>query len=319
MKINYNVQGKERKTLVNIIAEAIDETAVYEKAPTYAFTIGAFTVTREGAVECDDETVHEDEINAVIAALEEAGYEGEDGEDLPDNAEEENEGEDSPQAEDEGENGADLGETEAVIPQGEDGVLTISYPLGGFTPESLENLNKMVKSKEPLIKKALGVDELPIQVGEDEIGFPWFKLGIEQSDMLAYAQFIERLCKTALAKKRVTATAPDSFENPRFSCRVWLISLGLVGVDYALCRKLLMQNLEGNSGFRYEDKQPRNPRGGERVQKEVLSIRLTLDVLEKVAELASQSGMSRNAFIESIVGEYVQGETSADDTDGGEE
>jgi predicted transcriptional regulator len=46
----------------------------------------------------------------------------------------------------------------------------------------------------------------------------------------------------------------------------------------------------------------------------VLSIRLTPDVLEKVVELASQSRMSRNAFIESIVGEYVQGETSADET-----
>jgi len=49
-----------------------------------------------------------------------------------------------------------------------------------------------------------------------------------------------------------------------------------------------MNPLSGNSGFRYEDKQPRNPRSGERAQKEVLSIRLTPDVLEKVAELCGK-------------------------------
>ncbi|MCL1881197.1 MAG: ribbon-helix-helix domain-containing protein [Oscillospiraceae bacterium] len=42
----------------------------------------------------------------------------------------------------------------------------------------------------------------------------------------------------------------------------------------------------------------------------MLSIRLTPDVLGKVEELASQSGMTRNAFIESIVGEYAERETA---------
>ena len=128
-----------------------------------------------------------------------------------------------------------------------------------------------------------------------------------------------------MAKKRVTATAPDEFDNERFSMRVWMISLGMKGAEFAEIRRILMNPLSGNSGFRYEDKQSRNPRSGERVQKEVLSIRLTPDVLEKVAELASQSGMSRNAFIESIVGEYAQteteevGETAAEGEEQGDE
>ena len=58
MKINYNVQGKERKALVNIIAETINDEAEYQKAPTYSYIIGNFTVTRDGAVECDDETAN---------------------------------------------------------------------------------------------------------------------------------------------------------------------------------------------------------------------------------------------------------------------
>ena len=46
------------------------------------------------------------------------------------------------------------------------------------------------------------------------------------------------------------------------------------------------------------------------MQKEVLSIRLTPEVLGKVEELASQSEMTRNAFIESVVGEYAERETA---------
>ena len=108
MKINYNVQGKERKTLVNTIAETVNETAVYEKAPTYAYTIGTYRIDRNGTLEFDVSEVSQDEINAVVEALEEAGFEGEQGEDLPDNAETEDEGDDSPQTEEERENGADL-------------------------------------------------------------------------------------------------------------------------------------------------------------------------------------------------------------------
>jgi len=49
------------------------------------------------------------------------------------------------------------------------------------------------------------------------------------------------------------------------------------------------------------------------VQKEVVSVRFTAEILEKLAELASQSNMSRNQLIESVVCEYVQ--TELPDTD----
>jgi predicted transcriptional regulator len=42
------------------------------------------------------------------------------------------------------------------------------------------------------------------------------------------------------------------------------------------------------------------------VQKEVVSVRFTPEMLEKLAEVASQSNMSRNQVIESVVCEYVQ-------------
>lgn len=130
--------------------------------------------------------------------------------------------------------------------------LAIGFPLEGFTDEGIENLRLMIAAKEPLIKKALGVDDLPIEVGEIELSFPWFRAGLASEEVYAFAQFITQLCKTAKTKKRVTAKAPEGdFENERFTMRVWAIGLGMVGEDFKLARKLLMKNLSGNAAWRY--------------------------------------------------------------------
>ena len=266
MNYAYNVSGKDRKKLVNIIAETISETANYANAPTYNFHIGEFTVTREGILEVGN--VDEEQINSVIAALNEAGFDYENSD-----------------------------------------IISISYPLEGFSDEALQNLEKLIASKATLIKKALEIDELPIEVSENEIAFPWFKV---DENTHAYSQFISQLCKTSKSKKRVTATAPESFENEKFTMRVWLIGLGLVGKEYSVCRKLLMQNLSGNSSWRFTEPQngESKPRR-ERVHKEVVSVRFTPEILEQLAELAKHSNMSRNQLIESVVCEYVQAEFTA--------
>ena len=122
----------------------------------------------------------------------------------------------------------------------------ISYPIDDFTPTTLENLHKMVAAKAPLIQMALGVEELPIETGDSEIAFPWFQDGIAHEEAHIDNQFIALLCKTALEKKLVSARERN-FPNPRFSFRVWLISLGMVGAEYKAARKLLLAHLPGNS------------------------------------------------------------------------
>lgn len=130
--------------------------------------------------------------------------------------------------------------------------VVIEYPLDGFTPESLDNLTKMVLAKEALLKKALDADDLPIQILEDRICFSWFKLTEDNGEIAAYSQFIAALCETAKEKKRVTAKAQEAFENEKFALRVWLIGLGLIGKEYGAARKLLVNNrLSGNSSWRY--------------------------------------------------------------------
>ena len=126
--------------------------------------------------------------------------------------------------------------------------LEIGYPLEGLTDEMLVNIRKMVEAKAPLIKLALGVEELPIETGDTEITFPWFRAGLSSEETFAYAQFVTQLCKTAKEKKRINAQERE-FPNPRFSFRVWLISLGMVGDAFKAARKILMKSLPGNAAW----------------------------------------------------------------------
>jgi hypothetical protein len=125
---------------------------------------------------------------------------------------------------------------------------SIGYPLEGFTPETIDVLCKMVQAKEALIKKALEIEALPIQVGTDEIVFPWLRPGLKSEETFAYAQFITALCKTAKTKKRAQAET-KAVANEKFRMRIFCVSLGMVGPEFALARKLLGKNLSGNSAW----------------------------------------------------------------------
>ena len=129
--------------------------------------------------------------------------------------------------------------------------ISIELPMKGFTPESLDNLCKLAASKGTLIKKALGVEELPIQVLEDKIVFPWINAGTDSEHITAYTQFLTCLAESAKTKKRVIAKSQESYENEKYAMRVWLLGLGLIGSEFALARKLLMANLGGNGSWRY--------------------------------------------------------------------
>jgi hypothetical protein len=128
-----------------------------------------------------------------------------------------------------------------------DGVC-IEYPRAGMTDETIENLRRMVAAKAPLIKMALGVDELPIEVLPDRLAFDWFSTQNDNGQIDCWAQFIACLCRTAAAKKRVTAQERE-FVNPRYQMRCFCLSLGMIGNEYAATRRLLIAPLSGNSGW----------------------------------------------------------------------
>ena len=72
--------------------------------------------------------------------------------------------------------------------------LTIEMPLSFMTDEGIANLEKLIASKAELIKKALGIDALPVERTESTLKFPWFRFSAESDEVAAYSRFIGALC-----------------------------------------------------------------------------------------------------------------------------
>jgi hypothetical protein len=127
--------------------------------------------------------------------------------------------------------------------------LTIEMPKEGFTEAAIANLERLVKSKETLIKKALGADRLPIEQTEDRLRFPWFSGSLTAAEVNAYARFIGALCAMAKNQHRVTATEKPT-DNEKYAFRCFLLRLGFIGPEYKEERKVLLSKLTGSSAFR---------------------------------------------------------------------
>lgn len=233
MKLNFNVTGNERKMLVKAMGEILEVKPKYLGMPSAAYEVGDFMVDRNGTVSFDD-TLSEEKIENLLERLADkriaAGGSG-------------------------GIRECWLAAREKELQQSNsdadtdiDG-LTIEMPRDGFTDIAIDNLEKMVMSKAALIKKSLGADELPIEVTDDKIRFPWFHPQGDEAQVRAYTKFIAALCSTAKEQKRVTAKEKP-VDNEKYAFRCFLLRLGFIGADYKADRKILLHNLSGNGSFK---------------------------------------------------------------------
>ena len=232
MEIRFHVTGTRRKELVGIISEVIGMKAVYQFMPTCAYVIDNLTIDKEGTLIADERT-DLDTIRKVLEAVEAAGIKAES---IPEELLEQPAAEDATPVGDE------------ALKEESDG-LVVSMPLDGFTEGSIENLRRLVDSKQRLIKKALGTDSLPIEVTDDRISFPWFHGTLTPDSTQAYIHFITSLCAMAKEAKRVTATDKPT-DNEKYAFRCFLLRLGFIGPEYKTERKILLKNLTGSSAFK---------------------------------------------------------------------
>ena len=226
MEIRYNVTGAKRKELVKVIADATGARAEYKFMPTCNYEIDYFTVTKDGTLLFDDRADSE-EVEQVLETIAAAGFECEahDGEKLP--TEEESKAIDT-------------------APQNKTVGLMVEIPLDKV---AVGNLTKLLDAKGGLIKKALGVDTLPIEIQEDRVAFPWFPELPDADSVKAYTHFISALCEMSRNAKRVTATEKP-VENEKYAFRCFLLRLGFIGSEYKAERKILLKNLTGSSAFK---------------------------------------------------------------------
>ena len=127
--------------------------------------------------------------------------------------------------------------------------ICISMPRAIFTDANLANLHSIVDAKGALIRKALGVQDLPIEVSEHKVSFPWFPGEPTPEEIIAYNNFICKLCDMARNQKRISAKEKE-VDNEKYAFRCFLLRLGFIGDEFKTDRKILLRNLSGSTAFK---------------------------------------------------------------------
>jgi len=219
MRISYNTTDIEadslinRKDLAHAMETELQTTLKYLGAPTFAYEIGEYSIDKDGMVVGPDNAGLIDNLHE-LHSIKAVG----------------------------------VVYDKLLLETPNNDILTIEVPLDGFTPEKLDNLFKLVNAKAPLLKAAFGTDELPIKQTPDTLLFPWFN-NADELHTRAYSTFVSLLCKTSIEKKRVNSKEKETNDNPKHAMRCFLLSLGMIGTEYKVCRKILLSKLDGNSSW----------------------------------------------------------------------
>lgn len=231
MEIQFNVTGSERKALVIVISEITGVKPKYKGMPSMAYEIDYFTVDKNGTLSFDDKAdsnVSQSEPSEIKKMLEMLAHKGFTAE-------------------------QSINPTPSKqTPHSEDLGLCVAMPREYFIADSLENLKKLVQSKASLIKKALGVDNLPIEIDEEKVSFPWFSPQGDAALVRAYTHFVYALCEMARNQKRVNSSEKE-VENEKYAFRCFLLRLGFIGAEYKGERKILLRNFTGSSAYKSKE------------------------------------------------------------------
>jgi len=229
--IRLTLNGRKRKEAADYVGKALGVTPVYQKAPSYAYAIGTAIIDRDGNLSFAEEA-NEETRNTILSALIAASFVAEPAEKLA----------------------TSPAKPKAPVPEH----LCIKMSLDGFTPEKLDNLCKLVASKQTLLQKTIGAEALPVALGKKTIDFPWFKVDATPEEIAAYTQLVKALCDMAKQQQRILAT-DKPVENEKYAFRCFLLRLGFIGEEYAETRKILLQNLSGNGSHKNGAGKPRQP------------------------------------------------------------
>ena len=229
MRIEFHRTGAERKALVTAIGEILEVRPKYKGMPSAAYEIDYFTVTKNGTLEFDDRADSE-EVENLLEQLADRGIVAAPAEMVQTwlNAKVE-----------------ELSEKRETEPQAANVGLTVEIPLDKV---AVGNLTKLLDAKGNLIRKALGITDLRIEVLEDRVAFPWFSQ-VDADSAAAYTHFISALCEMSKNAKRVTVTE-KAVDNEKYAFRCFLLRLGFIGSEYKAERKILLKNLTGSSAFK---------------------------------------------------------------------
>lgn len=225
MRIEFNRTGTERKALVKVMGEILEVKPKYLGMPTVAYEVDYFTVDKNGTVTFDDRADSE-EIENLLEQLALRGFAAADSTEKI-TAEQNTEG------------------TAVKQIAEEPTEVTISMPLNMVNYDSLKNL---ITSKRELLRKALGLDEITLDLRENTVSFPWLK-NADADTVKAVTHLVSALCEMSRVHK-CSQKEEKPIENEKYAFRCFLLRLGFIGAEYKDERKILLKNLTGSSAFK---------------------------------------------------------------------
>lgn len=219
MTIEFNRTGAERKELVKAMGEILEVKPKYLGMPSAAYQIDYFTVDKNGTVIFDDRAGSE-EIENLLEQLALKGFT------------------------------ADSNE-ETVAEKNTNA--TISVPLSEVNYGSLKNL---VTAKRELLRKALGLDEITLDLKENTIVFPWLN-GADADTAKAVTHLVSALCEMS-REHNCVIKEEKPIENEKYAFRCFLLRLGFIGEEFKDERKILLKNLSGSAAFKSGERKERS-------------------------------------------------------------
>ena len=133
--------------------------------------------------------------------------------------------------------------------------MAVLLDMTGLASQSkfIENLEKIYESKGVLLQKAIGrkfssVADCSVIEETGIVSLPLFPASFYPEDAKGYIQLSQGICGFAAKSKAIRNKENDS-PNEKFQLRTWLVRLGFVGEEYKHARKMLTENLSGNSAW----------------------------------------------------------------------
>lgn len=152
------------------------------RAPSFAYSVDGYTVSRDGLVTRPDAATHE-EIDRLIDGLKEQGF-------TPESASQDN----TPESVSEDSASENVPDD---TPADDDNGFSVEMPRADFSEEAFGNLQKIIASKAALLKKVLGTDSLEVETSDEKLIFPWFTLHGLEGEADAYIRLVSALYNMA--------------------------------------------------------------------------------------------------------------------------
>lgn len=174
-------------------------------------------------------------------------------------------------------------ELEEVLKSEDNLEVELEIPMDGHQGNTLRNILNLIYSKQPLIKKALELEEDLVEeefiklLKEERVrsidsfekalnkigynGHPGVDFDFENKSFTfknaegEAATWLFALINKKAKTQKFSQVRKTDTDNEKYTFRTWLNSLGMIGEDYAEIRKELLKNLSGNPSFRTPKKE----------------------------------------------------------------